>query len=77
MISVGPLFASFGALKEAVEKWAVSENFTIRLPVKDKKCADFASLRVFRSLLVLFHRVCFFAFVACFVRFSFFLIKCQ
>jgi len=41
MLVVHQTFASFTALKQAVEEWAISENFSTRMPIKDSKRVDF------------------------------------
>jgi len=41
MLVVHQTFASFTALKQGVEEWAISENFSTRMPIKDSKQVDF------------------------------------
>jgi hypothetical protein len=41
MLCEGQLFISFKALQQAVEEWAVKENFTTRTPLKDKKRVEY------------------------------------
>jgi len=41
MLVVHQTFASFTALKQVVEEWAISENFSTRMPIKDSKRVDF------------------------------------
>ena len=41
MLVAHQTFVSFTALKQAVEEWATSENFSTRMPIKDSKRVDF------------------------------------